>query len=170
MASKTGIDHFTKAQFEQALPKDKNTGQKLWKHAGLIDGEHVYLMPVTMKDSKNNVNIEIRSSIDQTGRSADTGDDSIRAYLTYFDGKEWQFLGSNAQRWVTRLPGWEKRLTDMLRVLYGWRLTAGDCPTCGKPKHIFKVKKDGPNKGRIFTKCDEHNGWVWLTEPKEQGK
>lgn len=163
-----GVDHFTKQQFEDALPRDK-AGHRLCIEAGCLDGEYVYTMPVTMKSSDHQVRIEIRSSVGPDGVSADVGENSIRAYLTHYNTelKAWYPLGSKSQRWVTRQPGWEKRLTDMLRTLYSWRLKAGDCPHCGHPKGIFKVRKDGPNFGRVFAKCNEgceDNSFMWLTE------
>lgn len=169
-----GIDHFTKQQFEDALPRDK-TGHKLCEEAGCLDGEYVYTMPVLLSKSDNQVRIEIRSSVGPDGMSAGLGENSIRAYLTYYNDelKAWWTMGSKSQRWVTRQPGWELRLTDMLRTLYSWRLKAGDCPVCNRPKGIFKVWKEGPNKGRVFARCMGNRGdcakvsWVWLTEAEK---
>lgn len=170
MATKAGIDHFTKQQFEDALPRRKGTTQPMCRCAGLLDGEYTYIMPVCGEESK--VAIEIRSSIGTGGVSADTGENSIRAWLVWFDSdaKSWKPLGSKTQKYVTRLPGWQDRLASMLRTLYGWRLKAGNCPTCGKPKGIFKVTKAGANHGRVFAKCQEHNGFSWLEEDKDGTK
>ena len=63
---------------------------------------------------------------------------------------------------TTRLPGWDKRMRAILRELWKRAHAAGDCPTCGKPKGIFKVKKEGPNKGKLFTKCWDHNHFEWV--------
>lgn len=149
------IDRFTKYQFETALPIHNNTGQPLWEPRGLEDGEFVYYMPIDPQSG-----ILIRSSIDCSGIAADTGNDSIRAWLAKPDGSP---LGSKVSRWTTRMPGWGDRLKEVLRTLWGWRKKAGNCPTCCKPKLVFKVKKEGPNRGRIFAKCEQHNHWTWLT-------
>lgn len=168
------IEHFTKEQFEEALPRHKTTGKPLWEYAGCLDGEHVYTMPVIVKGEKTpKVQIEIRSSVGANGHSMDTGENSIRAWLTYFDhdSKTWKPLGSKVQKYVTRMPGWQERMVGMLRTLYRWRLDAGDCKVCGKPKHIFIVKHDGPNRGRVFARCekDAHQtrSWRWLTPGQE---
>jgi DNA helicase-2/ATP-dependent DNA helicase PcrA len=109
------------------------------------------------------VSIEVRSSIGQDGKSAPTGKDSIRAWLV--DAKDGKPLGSKVSRWITRKVGWQERLRETLRTLWLWRLRAGDCPQCQKPKGIWKVKKESANKGRPFAKCCHcGNGFVWLDE------
>lgn len=172
--TRQGIDHFTKEQFEDALPRHKTAGTRLWECAGVLDGEYVYTMGVTKKNSPHAVRIEIRSSVRPDNHSADTGDDSIRAWLIWYnaEAKEWQPLGSKTQRWINRLPGWGERLENMLRTLYSWRLWAGDCPVCGKPRGIYKVKsKDSPNVGLVFARCIDNTkpackkeAWLWLDE------
>jgi hypothetical protein len=154
------IDHFTREQFELALPRDKSANS-LCKYNGLVDGEHTYTLTVSVF-----VKIMIRSSVWGNNRSADTGDDSIRAWLVDMKGN---CLSTKTQRWVTRQKGWEKRLIDMLRTLYGWGLKSDVCQFCGKPRHVFKVHKAGPNHNRIFAKCTEKscetkNTWVWIGE------
>lgn len=150
------VDIFTKAQFESALPVHKQTGEPLWRCDGLRDGEYEYLMPIDSLSA-----ILIRSSIHSDGFSAESGEDSIRAWLVNNEDKP---LGSKVSKRVTRVPGWETRLKETLRTLWQWRKTAGNCPHCNQPLKIFKVKKPGPNKGRVFAKCEHHNGWVWLDE------
>ncbi len=146
---------FTKEEFEtRALPVHKQTQERLWKELGLIQGEYAYSIAIDP-----HTNIHLRSSIDSSGICATTGENSIRAWLTDSEGNN---LGSKVSKWTTRQPGWDVRTKDVLRTLWGWRKKAGDCPMCGNPKKIFKVKKDGPNKGRVFAKCDEHEGFTWL--------
>ena len=53
---------FSKAQFEEALPKHRVTKEPLWTYRGFIKGEHTYWLPV-----KDGVEIIIRSSIDGSG-------------------------------------------------------------------------------------------------------
>lgn len=133
---------------------------------GLVMGEYCFLIPVTDK-----AGIFIRSSIDHTKISGGTGQDSIRIYPTVCQkihtvvGDKWtyQLQGSSDVRWVDRRPGWQKRLQESLEKL-SWMISdAGNCPICGKPKKIFKVAKEGANKGRWFAKCEKsHGGFVWL--------
>lgn len=165
------IETFTKEQFENALPHHKRGGQPLCREINFGSSEHVYLLQID-----ETTGIEIRSSISpKTGKSTGSGEDSIRAWLVEFTeidtitGRKLvsKPLGTKVNRWTTRLPGWEGRLEDVLRTLYGWRKTAGNCPKCGKPKKIGKVKKENANKGRVFAKCfDCDTGFIWLTEVK----
>ena len=149
------IQRFTQEQFEEALPVHKITGQPLWECRGYEGGELVYYLPICLQSG-----ILIRSSIDGSGYAAATGEDSIRAWLVRLDGSP---LGSKVSKWTTRIIGWDERLKAVLRTLWGWKIKAGDCPTCHKPKLVFKVKKAGANRGRVFAKCETHNNWTWLT-------
>lgn len=139
------IEHFTKEEFEAALPKHKTTGQALWTEAGLIDSEYCYQMPVT-----NRIYIMIRSSVHKAGYSADTAKDSIRFWP--MDNLMHKPAGSKSLRWVDRKPGWQQRLLDNLRILYGYIKAAGTCPDCGEPCYVFKAKQ-GKRKGQFFAKC-----------------
>lgn len=158
------VDIFTLSQFESALPRRNATGEALCQHVGLVAGEHEFRMRIDDQTA-----ITIRSSVNASGVSASTGEDSIRAWLIHTDGTP---LGSKVSKWTTRLPGWDTRLCDVLRTLWQWRKKAGNCPVCNHPKVIFKVKKQGPNQGRIFAKCEncenfrKDNGFVWLTDVK----
>lgn len=153
------IEQFTQAQFEECLPKHKQTNLPIFEYAGVDKGEYTYLARID-----NQVGILLRSSIDPgTGVARDTAKDSIRAMLISLE--DMRPLGSKANKWTTRLPGWGDRVKDILRTLWGWRLKSGDCPCCGQPLKVFKVKKTGPNKDRIFMKCNDHQKqtWMWLT-------
>jgi len=150
------IDRFTREQFEAALPVHKKTGEKLWEHGGGFKGEFQYFVPVAP-----GIKITIRSSVDRSDRARSTGQDSIRAWLVRDNG---QPLGSKVSKYITRVPGWDKRLTETLRILWAWARKAGYCPDCKQPKLVFKVKKKGPNTGRIFAKCQEHGHFTWLTD------
>lgn len=151
------IDQFTKEQFEAALPKHKETGEALAESAGLVNGEETYRMTV-----RDGVHIMIRSSVRPNGIAAETGKDSIRAWLVNDENGP---LGSKIQSHVTRVSGWDERLNKILREL--WKRGQGiiDCPVCGKPQGVWKVKKDGANKGRLFGKCTEHGFFRWMDEP-----
>ena len=109
------VERFTKQEFEDALPLHKETGAKLWEYKGVDNGEAVYIMRVGKMGGKDIV-ISIRSSVGHNGVSKDTGEDSIRAWASYEDGKP--VPGSKIQNYVQRLPGWDIRLKDMLRKLY----------------------------------------------------
>lgn len=153
------IERFTKAQFEAALPRHKVTDLPIFEYAGISQGEHTYLGKID-----NQVGILLRSSIDpRTGIARNTAKDSIRAMLVSFE--DMRPLGSKVNRWTNRCPGWGERMQGVLRTLWGWRLKSGNCPHCQKPIGVFKVKKDGPNKGRVFMKCNAHQKqtWMWLT-------
>jgi len=152
------VDIFTQKQFEaQALPTHKTTGKVLWKSLGLVAGEQTYLITIDDKTG-----IEVRSSVNGTGTSARNGEDSIRAWLVDSNGNP---LGSKVSKWTTRKVGWGDRTKNVLRVLWKWRKEAGNCTNCNEPKKIFKVKKEGPNKGKIFCNCENCNGqFKWISE------
>lgn len=155
------IDHFSLSEFEQALPINKKTGARLWEPVGLLQGEWVYRIPV---GGSGRIFITVRSSVRADGHSADTAKDSIRAWLCDDRGKA---LAGKTQAYVTRVPGWQKRMTDMLRELYSWGVKAGVCPHCQEPKRILKVhRKDSPNYNRVYAKCwtCKDNGFVWLSD------
>lgn len=122
------IETFTREQFEGALPVHKDTGEPLWKYAGLVQGEHVYRIAIP----DTNKRIVIRSSVRRNGVSAGTGDDSIRLWVEYHYRKidKWLPLGK-LDAWTTRKPGWQDRVTGKLREL--WRLALEDSKS-GKRK------------------------------------
>jgi hypothetical protein len=160
------IDRFTKREFEAALPNHRITGKPLWKALGIQDGEEAYSIEIAP-----NVEIHIRSSVRPDGYAAQVAKDSIRAWLAGPDGSP---LGSKLQSYVTRVPGWQYRLTPMLRQLWklGLELTK-PCSKCGA--HLLALKtKNGPNKGRWFVACagkDFHwNKWLDYTDPKAAKK
>lgn len=148
------IDRFTTEQFEAALPRHKVTGATLWVPVGIIDNEKCYIIPV---HSKPNVGVLVRSSIDHTGVCADCGEDSIRVYpVEYRKNEAGQTtltpLGSKTQAWVTRVPGWAKRLQTVLRKVYKLALRTQPCPKCQKTMAIVKIKR-GSNTGKYAVAC-----------------
>lgn len=138
---------FMREHFEMALPNHRDTGERLWTSLGLEEGEYSYLIPIT-----DDVSIKVRSSVDSTGYAKPAGEDSIRAWLVGIDGKP---LGSKIQAYVTRAPGWNTRMLEVLRELARRAKRIDHCPCCGKPMGIFKVKKEGANKGRLFLSCSD---------------
>jgi hypothetical protein len=145
------IETFNRTQFENALPTDRN-GQPLWKPLGVLEGEFCYIIPVDDKSA-----IMVRSSVSSGGLSAGCGEDSIRFWLIGADQKP---LGSKVSRWTTRVTGWQKRMKDGLRKLWGWRKQAGNC-SCGQPMGVFETSSK-----KLFVKCSKCHPKVtdWKTQ------
>lgn len=139
------VDIFNRQQFEDALPKHKTTGAILWEACGLYLGEFTYLIPV-----KEGVSIMIRSSIGSSGFSAGTGEDSIRLWIV--NPLTLAPLGSKVSNYITRVNGWQSRLTAQLRLLYTLANKIRPC-SCGGTVQIFKVRKAGPTKDKLFISC-----------------
>lgn len=156
MSSETRIERFTKDEFEAALPRHKDTGDTMWTPNGCVSGEYEYFIKV-----RDGVFVKVRSSVRQDGVAADTGKDSIRAWLV---GEDAQPLGAKLLSHTTRLPGWQDRMDKILKELWKRGMSLQNCPSCDKPMGYYKVKKDGENKGRLFTKCWDHNHFSWLDE------
>ena len=153
------IEKFNIKDFESALPTNKNTGKPMCEYHGLNIGEHCWIMPT----SKPDVLILIRSSIGGDGWSYGLGRNSIRAYIV---DPRLKSLGSKTKKYITREPGWQDRLVAMLRQLYKRSLLIKNCPKCNLPKGIYAVKKDGPNKGKLFLNCTQkcNNQFEWVKE------
>jgi len=146
---------FSINKFENALPRHKVTGETLWVALGMVSGEYTYRVRVS-----DLVNIEIRSSVGFNGYARSTGEDSIRAWLVDPKGNP---LGSKVQSYVTRVKGWDVRLITMLRELVRRGRQVTPCPVCGKTMGIYKVKKDGPTKGKLFVRCtDDCKQFRWV--------
>lgn len=142
------VEIFTKEDFEQkALPKLKNSNEPAWKSLGLVQREYAYLVPLP-----NDTAIHVRSSVDESGNSAGRGEDSIRCWIV--DAKTGQPMGGKISKWTTRVPGWGDRTQDVIRQLANMAIKIRLCPGCGKERlKVFKVKKEGANKGRPFATC-----------------
>jgi len=150
------IERYSKEQFENALPRHKETGEALWMEAGIVDAEYTYRLPI-----REGVEIMVRSSVKPTGIAADTGKDSIRAWLVSSDLSP---LGSKILSYTTRMPGWELRMKAVLQELWRRGQNIMDCPKCNNPMGVFQVKKEGKNKGRLFMKCWDHGFFTWMDE------
>lgn len=155
------IDRYTRSEFEAALPVVN--GRPLWQGLGLRSGEHCYTVAV-----KPGVLIYVRSSVKADDLAADTAADSIRCWLSADD--RGTPLGSKPSRWISRVNGWDQRLTETLRALWrlGHQLTP--CPRCNVTMLALKVEKEGENKGKWFTKCPAcgHRGNGWLRTEKDK--
>lgn len=156
------IDRYTREQFEAALPR-ASAANPLWQGAGMVNGEHCYVVPV-----KPGVLIFIRSSVRADDLAADAAKDSIRCWLAS-DAKGTPLSGK-AQRWITRVNGWDARLLETLRAL--WRLgrQLEACPRCNVITHALRVRKDSANKGRWFAGCPNCRQFIkWLeAEPQQK--
>lgn len=157
------VEIFDKETFEKALPVKRQASispmipayieTKLWKPLGLVEGEYTYVVPVPLRDSREGqpFGVIIRSSVHADGHSAGTGEDSIRCWISRLgDIRPW---GSKFSKYIKRTPGWQERLTVALRALYKMTLLIDKCEHCGEYRKVFKVKKPGPNKGKVFLKC-----------------
>ena len=101
--------------------------QHQWIPKGLGKGEYWYTLPVCMEDGKlTNKRIVVRSSIGPDGYAKSTGQDSIRLWAEYYWKKrrEWRAM-AKLDRWTTRVPGWERRVSEKVTEL--WGLAVADC-------------------------------------------
>ena len=72
-------------------------------------------------------------------------------------------LGSKVCKRTTRLPGWEGRTREVIRRLASVAARIRDCPRCGDSLlHVYKVRRNTPNKGRWFLSCPECDYFEWL--------
>lgn len=146
------IDRFTKARFEEVLAQAHPDVR--WECEGFmgssIEGEYRYFATIS-----GHVWAHVNSSIGADGVAAEIGENSIRVWMTDYQGNP---LGSKLQRWVTRVLGWEDRLTETLRKVIAIGKVLQYCERCKTVEKVFVVKKEGKNKGRLFTKCScEHS-------------
>lgn len=163
-----GIDTFTKEDFEQSL--QQSFPQYPAEDLGYIDGEYCYLIKIT-----DRIGLYIRSSVGRDGLSASVGQDSIRVFLCEYEKVttltktiyRTSYLGKSSSRWTTRISGWQRRLKEVMQDLIEYvNKSGGYCKHCDNPLHYFKVKKEGENKGRIFSTCmnKSHNKvFIWIT-------
>lgn len=158
------VEIITTAEFEAALPCERSTGKPLWEYAGIIQGERCYLIPVFGKGGRDTgASLMVRSSIDQTGLSAECGENSIRAWvvkrkvLPYRDhtGKSMvdiEYLGTKVQKYVRRDPGWDQRLKTMLHKMYVLASNIQKCRVCDNLTKLIRIKH-GPNAGSYAVWC-----------------
>src|SRR3990167_8323814 len=148
------VDQFTLDQFQSALDY---TFPGQYARVGVKDGEwvfRVYCDPL--------VAVEVRSSVHSNGLSAAAGQDSIRLWLVVsHDGKP---LAPKIDTYTTRVAGWERRMAEKMEWLRAVRISAGNCPDCGRPKQVFRSTTE-KNPNRLFAKCLAHNHFAWV-EPQ----
>jgi len=162
-------ERFTVAEFEEVLNKacqgdeDEDYTLELRKR-GIQAGEYRYQI-VAHNTGHGLVFVEIASSIGPSGIADDTGENSIRLWLTGEDGMP---MGNKISRWVTRVKNWQDRLFDQLDRLISMAQAIRWCDKCLSLEKVFIVKKEGPNKGRLFIKCNCPNSFDWLEETDQE--
>jgi len=152
-------ERFTKQQFEDALPRDKENGTPWWSEIASSYPEYTYIVPVS-----DEVEIMILSSI-RLGElyCGGTGENSIRVWLV--DAIERKPLGVKLQRWIARTAKWRENLLALLRELYKIGTLLGTCPVCKvNQRRLLKTKKAGPNQDRLFISCECRRYFKWLDE------
>jgi DNA helicase-2/ATP-dependent DNA helicase PcrA len=153
-------ERFSKLDFEDALDKILSDTTYDYSCIGLRAHDYRYVVQISER-----VFMQISSSVDAGGFAADTADDSIRVWLADHLGMP---LGNKTQKYVTRVAGWDERLGKVIADTLYMGAAIQYCNTCASVERVFVVKKEGPNKGRVFTKCDCANSFTWLDEPKAE--
>lgn len=157
------IDKFSTERFENELPVRSDDGKKLWTYVGMVQGERVYNMDVS-----EFARIRIRSSIDESGFAADTGQDSIRLWIEILD-QSGQWAGAKSMdAYTTRVNGWEGRMEGKLRDLWAMASRVKRpiplCAKCQRRQGVWFTKK-GANEGRPASKCFGcQSGFTWMDE------
>jgi DNA helicase-2/ATP-dependent DNA helicase PcrA len=120
-------------------------------------GQFRYEIPVTEIAS-----VMVYSSIAEDGYARDTGDDSIKFVVTIeCDNGDTAFLKFQSEKYVTRVPGWERRVNTMVGDLSNIaRKFAFPIPThCGSIPLVL-ITQNGKNSGRPYAKCRKCYKWL----------
>jgi DNA helicase-2/ATP-dependent DNA helicase PcrA len=150
------IDKFSVEEFEDAL----TTVPADIKALGIVDGEETYEI------SLGKAKLVVRSTIDYSGFSRDTGDDSIRISLVSNNGKALasrETLGFPI--FTNRVKGWDRRMIEIISKLVSVYNQSGVCPVCGDARPINKAGIRSRHPGRIFASCSDRshqNTFVWI--------
>jgi ssDNA-binding Zn-finger/Zn-ribbon topoisomerase 1 len=163
---------FSKAEFEKVLD-DSILGTDLsWSCAGIVSGEYRYVSQLA-----DHVFLQINSSVLSDGFAAGTGDNSIRLWLT---DEKLKPVAKKTQRWVTRLPGWERRLDAAINAVVALgkavhskqkqkveetaaKVSMPSCPKCGGMMAVRTRKSDGKQfyGCRMFPACNGTRDIDW---------
>lgn len=147
------VDTFTKEEFEKVL----DTIGK-WHQMGVYGLEYRY----AIQDDKSVCSIMVNSSINSFTKVSDSsGENSIRVWLAYPNGKP---VIGKLQKWITRVPGWDRRMGETIKKLMNIGQQVHYCNKCKKLESVFVVKKEGVNKGRLFKRCECENSFQWVME------
>jgi hypothetical protein len=141
---------FTKKNFEAVLLGTQ------YLPLGLDKGEWCYQIVVS-----GVARLEVRSSVTAGGYSDPTGENSIRVYVTDPYRKP---LGEKLHRWITRTKGWQERLKETINILAHIAGQLKYCKECKSVEKFYKVKKNGPNKGRFFKRCRCADKFTWIAD------
>jgi len=134
------VEIFSKEQFEAALPSG-------FVYAG-CDTEHCYRIPVS-----DFCDVLVRSSVHQSGVSAECGEDSIRCWLTESgEGLTAKPLAKKLARWTTRITGWQNRLLKLIEEMKQMAAFIHPCPVCNQVMRIVEIK-NGKNAGELAVSC-----------------
>lgn len=150
---------FDVATFANILPKKKHKiTQELVPMAdyiGIVDNEHCW----AIKMGEGKLRILIRSSINaKTGFSDGSGENSIRLIVQRSRGDRWFSIGKGPDAFTQRVPGWEKRLKEKIKIVYkNWSQIS---QSFTDEESVFVSKKEG-SKGRVFA-SKEGGGFRWL--------
>jgi hypothetical protein len=149
------VEVFDIPTFEAALPKNKDGTFSFKFITNPQLGEYCwyYISPTNPK-----VRLFIRSSIGPDGRSAGTGQNSIRIYIQINRKGNWVNIGKGPDAYTTRVAGWEGRLRSKIKntIRRACRIK-GDF----KDGYVGFVKKQGINFGRPYT-FDDGKNFVYL--------
>lgn len=156
---------FDQEYFESILPVRRKSNALLWKRK-FYQGEHVYLIKF---DDPSDVRILVRSSVDRSGFARGKGHDSIRVYLVHGEDPA-AVVSGKISKFVTRKPGWERRMYAQFSLFRSWRKKAGDCMVCGLPRRIFVTKsKTSRYFGKVCATCCGPDDFIVVAE-KVSGK
>lgn len=159
---------FRKIDFEKALTATCSRLGKQFSRVGLVDGEEHYIIFIKdVKQANTRIFVQVNSTVLRDGLAAATGDNSIRCWLTDAVGNP---MGNKVQKYITRVAGWQDRLDVVLDTLVAMGEEIQWCNTCNTMEKVFVVKKDSPNKGRIFVKCECPDSFAWLDTTSDEDK
>lgn len=152
-----GYTQFTRAQFEDVLPRNEATHIPQWRGVGLQKGQYCYRVEIM----ENRSCIFICSSIQADGLAAPESADSIRLWLG--DIKTMAPLAPKVSTHIKRTEGWDQRLIQQIKKYREIAKQLSTCK-CGQSRRLFQVKKEGPTKGRWFANCPVNcpESFQWL--------
>lgn len=127
--------------------------------------EHIYERPVISKSGIDYFcKIRIYTSVDvRTSSTRECAKDAIRVVIIGESGYPIRRDGKSREARIYRTMNAKVNLHKRCREIFAW-VMKNACPTCRHPLIELKVKKAGPNQGRLFLTCFtdgcEHFEWV----------
>lgn len=132
------VQIFSQQDFENAL-----TGTS-FETLGFEQGELCYAVATAHPQ----VRVKIRTSIRANGKSAGTGEDSIRLILETNNSGSWKAIGKGPDAYTQRVKGWQRRLSDKLGQV---QQRAGRIARTIAPNEKVRFAKTAANSGRPFS-------------------